>query len=120
MRNEEWVNGRMPGMCMACAGSNSDVKLNDRLPITELTHEQFCKKQRCLVKHHNLKEKTTRELQRLQTTAIRYFGGYIGKRSPIGNLEVEKCVNKLYILRAKKTRFKQSSSTSCRKWKNDH
>ena len=56
MRNEEWVNGCMPGMCMAFAGSNSDVKLNDRLPITELTHEQCCKKQRCLVKQHNLKK----------------------------------------------------------------
>ena len=60
MRNEEWLNGCMPGMCMAFAGSNSDVKLNDRLPITEDTHEQCCKKQRCLVKHHNLKKNNSR------------------------------------------------------------
>ena len=49
LRNDEWLNGCMPGICMAFAGSNSDVKLNDRLPIIEHTHEECCKGSRCLV-----------------------------------------------------------------------
>ena len=32
MRSEEWVNPCMPGLCVAFAGSNGDVKPNDRLP----------------------------------------------------------------------------------------
>ena len=44
VRNDEWVNGTMPGLCVALAGSNSDVKPNDRLPIIPETHEQCCKK----------------------------------------------------------------------------
>ena len=52
LRNDEWVNGTMPGLCIAFAGSNTDVKPNDRLPITDATHESVCPK-RCLnlVKH---------------------------------------------------------------------
>jgi hypothetical protein len=42
-RNDAWLNGTMPALCMALAGSNSDVKLNDRLPIIEETHEPACK-----------------------------------------------------------------------------
>ena len=54
-RNEEWVNGCMPGLCVAFAGSNSDVKPNDRLPIIETTHEsQYCKKKRCIAKKNGL------------------------------------------------------------------
>ena len=49
LRNEEWLNGCMPGVCIAFAGSNSDVKPNDRLPITEETHELQCNKKRCFV-----------------------------------------------------------------------
>ena len=29
MRNEEWVNGTMPALCVAFAGRNSDVKPNE-------------------------------------------------------------------------------------------
>ena len=43
-RNDEWVNGTIPGMCVAFSGSNSDVKPNDRLPITADTHESVCRK----------------------------------------------------------------------------
>ena len=100
LRNEEWLNGCVPGICMAFAGSNSDVKLNDRLPIIEHTHEECCKRKRCPVKKNNLK-KTTRALQRTQTTTNGYFGGYIGKRQPAGTLETKKCVDKLFTLRAR-------------------
>ena len=100
LRNEEWVNGTMPGLCVAFAGSNSDVKPNDRLPILEATHEASCTRKRCLVRKHTLK-KTTRITQRTQSTTNGYFGGYIGKRQPAGALETRKCMDKLFTLRAK-------------------
>ena len=84
---------------MAFAGSNSDVKLNDRLPIIEHTHEECFKRKRCLLKN-NLK-KTTRALQRTQLTTNGYFGGYIGKRQPAGTLETKKCVDTLFTPRAR-------------------
>ena len=86
-------------MCVAFSGSNTDVKPNDRLPITEDTHESVCHK-KCLVKKHNLK-RTTRITQRAQNVANGYFGGYIGKRQPGGQLETKKCVDKLFSLRMK-------------------
>ena len=88
LRNEAWVNGCMPGICVAFAGSNSDVKVNDRLPILDVTHESACRKKRCSVKLHNLK-KTTIALQRAQSVANGYFGVYIGKRQPTGSLETK-------------------------------
>ena len=98
-RNDEWVNGTMPGLCVAFAGSNSDVKPNDRLPITEVTHESVCGK-RCCVRKHTLK-RTTRITQRAQSVTNGYFGGYIGKRQPSGALETRKCIDKMYTLRSK-------------------
>ena len=100
LRNEAWVNACIPGVCIAFAGSNSDIKPNDRLPILDVTHEPCCRKKRCLVKKGNLK-KTTRIAQRTQTVCNGYFGGYIGKRQPGGTLETKKCVDKLFTLRAK-------------------
>lgn len=98
LRNEEWLNGCMPGLCLAFAGSNTDVKLNDRLPILRSTHEKHCK--RNCVKKHSLK-RATRSVQRTQNMIHGYFGGYIGKRQPAGAMETRKCVNKLFTLRAK-------------------
>ena len=98
LRNDEWVNGTMPGLCVAFAGSNTDVKPNDRLPITTATHEEKCK-YKC-VKKSTLK-KTTRATQRTQNVSNGYFGGYIGKRQPAGSLETKKCVDKLFTLRSK-------------------
>ena len=88
----------MPGMCMAFAGSNTDVKPNDRLPITTITHERACKKS-CVRKSSF--GKTTRVTQRTQSVTNGYFGGYVGKRQPTGALETRKCVDKQFSLRAK-------------------
>ena len=41
LRNDEWLNGTTHGMCVAFAGSNSDVKPNDRLPIIPEVHELY-------------------------------------------------------------------------------
>ena len=98
LRNEEWVNGTMPALCVALAGSNSDVKLNDRLPITPQTHESICKKNS--VKKHMLK-KSTRNTQRTQGVACGYFCGYVGKRQPTGALETKICLDKLFTLSVK-------------------
>lgn len=70
LRNDAWVNGAMPGLCMAFAGSNTDVKTNDRLPITALTHEKACKKS-CVRKSSF--GKTTRVTQRNQSVTDGYF-----------------------------------------------
>ena len=101
----------MPGLCMAFAGSNTDVKPNDRLPILPETHEAQCKRKSCAtilrrfaadrkVRKHILK-KTTVNTQRMQSVTRGYFGGYIGKRQPSGGLELKKCVDKLFTLRGK-------------------
>ena len=89
----------MPGVCVAFAGSNRDVKPNDRLPIIEQTHETCCNRKRCIVQ--GKVRKATRATQRTQTVTNGYFGGYIGKRQPAGNLETRKCIDKLFTLRAK-------------------
>ena len=77
---------------------NSDVKPNDRLPITVEAHERVCKKN--CVRKHNLK-RDTRNTQRTQSVVTGYFGGYLGKRQPSGSLETKKCVDKLFTLRSK-------------------
>ena len=100
MRNEAWVNGTMLGLCIALAGSNSDVRPNDRLPILDCTHEAECGKKRCLGSKGHLK-KSTRVTQRTQSVINGYFGGYVGKRQPAGALETRKCVDKLFTLRAR-------------------
>ena len=97
MRNDAWVNGTIPGLCVALAGSNTDVQPNDRLPILECTHEAQCGKKRCLVRKGHL-QKTTRVTQRTQSMTNGYFGGYIGKRQPAGALETRKCIDKLFTL----------------------
>lgn len=102
LRNDEWLNGTMPGLCVAFAGSNSDVKPNDRLPITSATHDVRCRKH--CVKKLQLKRslrKSAREIQRIQTLILGYFGGYIGKRQPAGAMQTRKCVDKLFTLRSK-------------------
>ena len=60
-------------MCVAFAGSNSDVKPNDRLPIVEKTHEACCKRKRCIMDGPKLR-KATRTTQRTQTVTNGYFG----------------------------------------------
>ena len=96
LRNEEWVNGTMPALCVAFAGSNSDVKLNDRIPVLAQTHEKVCKRN-CVKKAHL--KRTARNTQRTQSMVSGYFGGYVGKRQPAGSLETKKCVDKLFTLR---------------------
>ena len=47
-RNNEWLDGTAPGLSIGLSGSNSDVKINDRLPIMTATHEdEHCSK-RCV------------------------------------------------------------------------
>ena len=100
MRNDEWLNGTMPGLCVAFAGSNTDVKPNDRLPIIACTHEKVCPRKCVKVKKRTL-TKTARAIERMQSVTNGYFGGYIGKRQPTGSLEFKKCIDKFCTLRSK-------------------
>ena len=86
-RNEAWLNGTHPGFLIAFAGSNSDTKPNDRLPIIECTHEPSCSK-KCVKKNHTKQtKKLIRLSQRIQSVTNGYFGGYIGKRQPGGKAD---------------------------------
>ena len=97
LRNSEWINGTIPGFCIAFAGSNTDVTPNDRLPIMPETHEDDICKSKC-VKASRL-TKMSRQAQRTQATTNGYFGGYIGKRQKAGQMETKKCIDKMYTLR---------------------
>ena len=99
LRNNEWVNGTSPGLCVAFAGSNTDVRPNDLLPVIKETHEGSACKRECF-KRSSLR-KVIRKAQRAQATTNGYFGGYIGKRQPAGKLETKKCVHKMHILRGR-------------------
>ena len=72
MRNEEWVNGAMPALCVAFRGSNADVRPAEFLPIITSTHASLCQKN--CVKKHALK-KSSKSTQRTQTMTAGYFGG---------------------------------------------
>ena len=87
-------------------GCNTDVKLNDRLPILNQTHEDQECKHHCVPKTERRRKRATRRMtRRIQTTQAQingYFGGYISKRQKIGKLEARKCIDKMYVLRERK------------------
>ena len=59
----------------------------------------------------------TRLAQRAQSVSLGYFGGYIGKAQPTGQLEMQKCIKKLESLREKlqgKTRQQELRNVSGR------
>ena len=98
-------------MCVAFAGSNSDVKPNDRIPMIPEVHEPQCKRKSCLrmmqdytadrkVKKRILKRSTV-HTQRMQSATRGYFGGYIGKRQPAGGFELKKSIKNFFTLRGK-------------------
>ena len=97
-RNCPWLDGTAPGLCIALSGGNTDVKLNDLLPITELTHESEVCRRSC-VPHDPCKKaaavkRMVRRVARTQAQRNGYFGGYICKRQKVGKLEIRKCTEK--------------------------
>ena len=59
----------------------------------------------------------TRYAQRAQSVSLGYFGGYIGKAQPTGQLEMQKCIQKLDALKVKlqgKTRQQELHNVSGR------
>ena len=103
-RNNPWINGTAPGMVIGISGSNSDVKLNDLLPILPSTHESaVCFRKKCIPldpeKKQRIFQKMTRRLHTKQARMNGYFGGYIGKAQKCGKLEIKKCIDKMHRLR---------------------
>ena len=47
-RYPSWLHGTAPGLAIALSGSNSDVKINNLLPMTELTHENSTCNHTCI------------------------------------------------------------------------
>ena len=121
LRNDPWVNGTMPALCLALAGSNSDVKPNDRLPVMAETHEACCRK-RCLGRKGVI-QRTARTAQRAQSVTTGYFGGYVGKRQFAGTLELKNVSTKCtpyvtsYVDEATSHKHGQLPDVSLRTWR---
>ena len=96
-RNNEWLNGTCPALCVGLGGCNTDTQNNDKIPILPETHEDDLCNGRCVKKRGHAK--LTRILQTAQSTTNGYFGGYIGKRQATAKLETKKCIDKMYVLR---------------------
>ena len=88
-RNCRWVDGTAPGLTMALSDSNTDVKINDRLPILPITHESSTRTRQCIpkdpVRRQRVIRRLTQKVARLQSTRNGYFGGYICKRQKLAN-----------------------------------
>ena len=98
-RNNRWLRGTAPALCIGLTGGNTDVSPNDRLPILPETHEDNECKHQCAKKTRIAK--ITRLTQIAQGVTNGYFGGYMGKRQPSGKMETHKCIKKMYTLRDK-------------------
>jgi len=120
-RNSPWLDGTAPGMAIALSGSNTDVKINDLLPITPVTHESSACTRNCIprdpVKRQRVIRRLTQSVARTQSQRNGYFGGYICKRQQIGKLEARKCIDKMQKLRELhkgKSEFQQQRAVSGR------
>ena len=96
-RNCEWINGCMPGLALAFGGSNTDISINDRAPITAATHDPACRRKRCIKNKDFIK--ATKRAQAAQSMTCKYFGGYIGKKQPSGQFDYKRCQANLQSLR---------------------
>ena len=80
LRNSPWLNGTAPGLCVGLSGSNTDVKLNDRLPIIEATHEKDECSEKCIPrdpgKRRRVITRMVRRTAEIQARINGYFGGY--------------------------------------------
>ena len=103
VRNNPWLNGTAPGLCIGLSGGNTDVQLNDLVPILPCTHEDAHCSRGCVRKHLAKRARSTkkmvRRLQAIQSKRNGYFGGYIGKRQKVGSMEAKKCIDKMFTLR---------------------
>ena len=120
-RNDPWLNGTAPGLAIALSGSNTDVKINDLLPITEVTHESSACTRNCIprdeAKRHRVIRRLAQRVAQTQSQRNGYFGGYICKRQKIGKLEARKCIDKMQKLRELhkgKSEFQQQRAVSGR------
>ena len=120
-RNNEWLNGTAPGLCIALSGGNSDVAINDLLPVIACTHEASACARKCIPaepgKQAASLRRMIRTVARTQAQRNGYFGGYISKRQKVGKLEARKCIEKMKTLRAglvDSTPFKQQRGVSGR------
>ena len=61
-RNSPWLDGTAPGLAIALSGSNTDVRINDLLPLTEVTHESSVCTRRCILKDATKRYRVLRKL----------------------------------------------------------
>ena len=120
-RNSAWLDGTSRALSVGLSGANTDVKLNDLLPILPSTHEDAHCKRRCVPGNSAGAKRAiraaVRRMETCQSQINGYFGGYIGKRQKCGKLETRKCVDKMHVLRERKansSRFEQQRAVSGR------
>jgi hypothetical protein len=120
-RNSPWLNGTAPGLCVGMSGGNTDIKINDRLPIQEETHEGSACDRQCVPKDPARRARALKRIVRITQTAQAqtngYFGGYISKKQKLGKLEVRKLVDKMVKLSEKvesKSDFQRGRAVSGR------
>jgi len=101
-RNSAWLTGTARAFVVGF-GFNTHTGPNDRLPITEETHEPTCKR-RCVEGPISVSS-MARIAQCAQSQTTGYFAGYLVKAQPCGRYELKKCTDKMYTLRERiKTR----------------
>ena len=102
-RNNPWLNGTSRALCVGMPGSNTDVKINDLVPIVPETHEDTACDRKCVPVDLHARSRALRRMtltmQITQAQRNGYFGGYISKRQKASKLEVKKCVDKMHTLR---------------------
>ena len=120
-RNDPWLDGTSPGLCIGMSGGNTDVQLNDLMPIMACTHEDHACGRACVptdpAKRSKALVKMIRRLQTTQSQRTGYIGGYMNKRQKAGRLEARKCIDKMHALRARvegKSEYQQQRAVSGR------
>ena len=108
LRNDEWLSGTSHTLCVAFAGSNSDVSPCDHVPITAQTHEDSVCKGNC-IKKTSLWQ-MIHIAQKAQAVTNGFVGEYVGKAQPAGHMEIKKCIDKMYTLRDSLAKDKKSFS----------
>ena len=101
-------------LCVLGMG-NSCVRPNDRLPVNAKTHEKSCARKSCL--KDKITKKAAISTQVAQAITSGYFGGYMSKNQPSGQLELKKCVPKMLDLKERnfgKTQKAQERAVAAR------
>ena len=102
-RYPSWLHGTAPGLAIALSGSNFDVKINNLLPMAELTHENSTCNHTCIptaeTKRNSVMRRLALRVSQSRNQRNAYSCGNICKQQKYGKLEARRCIEKLLRLR---------------------